>query len=85
MYGRCNMKNRRNRACILLIVFLVSWWSRKPVAVKAEGEQFAEQLYARSAVLMDADTGRILYGKSANTPMAKKEMQCARWQAQRRL
>lgn len=27
-------------------------------------------LYAKSAVLIDADTGRILYGKSANTPMA---------------
>lgn len=63
------MKNRRNRACILLIVFLVSWWSRKPVAVKAEGEQFAEQLYARSAVLMDADTGRILFGKNDNEVM----------------
>lgn len=27
-------------------------------------------LYAKSAVLSDADTGRILYGKSANTPMS---------------
>ncbi len=27
-------------------------------------------LYASSAVLVDADSGRILYGKSANTPMA---------------
>lgn len=27
-------------------------------------------LYARSAVLTDAETGRILYGKDANTPMA---------------
>ena len=80
MYGRCNMKNRRNRACILLIVFLVSWWSRKPVAVKAEGEQFAEQLYARSAVLMDADSGRILFEKEGNAvrPMASttKIMTC---------
>lgn len=74
------MKNRRNRACILLIVFLVSWWSRKPVAVKAEGEQFAEQLYARSAVLMDADSGRILFEKEGNAvrPMASttKIMTC---------
>ena len=74
------MKNRRNRACILLVVFLVSWWSRKPVAVKAEGEQFAEQLYARSAVLMDADSGRILFEKEGNAvrPMASttKIMTC---------
>lgn len=27
-------------------------------------------LYAKSAVITDADTGRILYGKSADTPMA---------------
>lgn len=27
-------------------------------------------LYAKSAVLTDADTGRILYGKEANSPMA---------------
>ena len=27
-------------------------------------------LYAKSAVLTDADTGRILYGKDAGTPMA---------------
>ena len=28
------------------------------------------QLYATSAVLMDADTGRVLYGKAENEPMA---------------
>lgn len=28
------------------------------------------ELYAKSAVLTDADTGRILYGKEANSPMA---------------
>lgn len=27
-------------------------------------------LYAAAAVLMDADSGRVLYGKSADTPMA---------------
>ncbi|MGN1146584.1 MAG: D-alanyl-D-alanine carboxypeptidase family protein, partial [Acetatifactor sp.] len=27
-------------------------------------------LYAMSAVLVDADTGRVLYGKNADTPMA---------------
>lgn len=39
-------------------------------------EQFADfhcydlNLYAKSAVLIDAETGRILYGKNATTPMA---------------
>ena len=28
------------------------------------------QLYATAAVLMDADTGRVLYGKNADTPLA---------------
>lgn len=37
--------------------------------VKAEpGEDIT--LYATAAVLMDADTGRVLYGKEADTPMA---------------
>lgn len=37
-----------------------------------EGENPEEQLslYATAAVLMDADTGRVLYGKNADTPMA---------------
>lgn len=35
--------------------------------VLASGEP---DLYATSAVLMDADTGRVLYGKNADTPMA---------------
>lgn len=30
----------------------------------------SEDLYAISAVLMDADTGRVLYGKNADAPMA---------------
>ncbi|MBQ2802783.1 MAG: D-alanyl-D-alanine carboxypeptidase [Lachnospiraceae bacterium] len=34
-------------------------------------EQIKEsQLYATAAVLMDADTGRVLYGKNADAPMA---------------
>ncbi len=37
-----------------------------------ETEQGIEQLslYATAAVLMDADSGRVLYGKNADTPMA---------------
>ena len=39
---------------------------------RAEGERTTEELslYAQAAVLMDGDTGRILYGKNADTPMA---------------
>lgn len=75
------MKNRRRiRAVSLLIVFLMSWWNRQPVELKAEEKQFTEQLYARSAVLMDADSGRILFEKEGNAvrPMASttKIMTC---------
>ncbi len=34
------------------------------------GEEFGGQLYAASAVLMDADSGRVLYGKNEDAPMA---------------
>lgn len=42
------------------------------LTVRAEGEEPGEELslYATAAVLMDADTGRVLYGKNADTPMA---------------
>ena len=37
--------------------------------VRAE-EDAAFSLHARSAVLMDGDSGRILYGKESDTPLA---------------
>lgn len=42
------------------------------LTARAEESNPAEELslYATSAVLMDADSGRILYGKNADTPMA---------------
>ena len=42
------------------------------LSAAAEGSDPAEDisLYATAAVLMDADTGRVLYGKNADTPMA---------------
>ena len=51
------------------------------VRVRAEGEEnVPEQLYARSAVLMDADSGRVLFGKEEDVvrPMASttKIMTC---------
>ena len=35
-----------------------------------DGEPEKLQLYAQAAVLMDADSGRVLYGKNEDTPMA---------------
>ncbi|MCM1187858.1 MAG: serine hydrolase [bacterium] len=43
------------------------------LAVRLTAQVRAEEtieLYATAAVLMDADTGRVLYGKNADTPMA---------------
>ncbi|MBE5883107.1 MAG: D-alanyl-D-alanine carboxypeptidase [Lachnospiraceae bacterium] len=46
-------------------------WVQVGVTVSAEGEAAAElSLYATSAVLLDADSGRVLYGKNADAPMA---------------
>ncbi len=41
-------------------------------ALHAKGEEPEDglSLYATAAVLMDADTGRVLFGKNADTPMA---------------
>lgn len=57
-------KKRINRAvggffcCLFLCAQIPVFASEEP------------DLYATSAVLMDADTGRVLYGKNADTPMA---------------
>lgn len=66
----------------ILIILLLSISGNSLVALAAE-EQTPEELknlYARSAVLMDGDTGRILYGKNENDvmPMASttKIMTC---------
>ncbi len=37
---------------------------------KEDGQTQKLRLYARAAVLLDADSGRVLYGKSAEAPMA---------------
>lgn len=38
--------------------------------VRAETKEADISLYATAAVLMDADSGRVLYGKNADTPLA---------------
>ncbi len=73
-------KNKKRMAVVIVVSFLsgsVLW--TKPMLSEAsvfpfvlEQENFIEEpsLYATSAVLMDADTGRVLYGKAETTPMA---------------
>lgn len=48
---------------ILLLMFLF-------FGIRVEAEEKPEELYAQSAVLMDADTGRILFEKDAHTKKA---------------
>ncbi|MDE7311801.1 MAG: D-alanyl-D-alanine carboxypeptidase [Eubacterium sp.] len=63
------------RALCYLIAIIFSILSLHPLSVQVQAKQkntaeFDEsQLYARSAVLMDADSGRILVGKDAANPM----------------
>lgn len=60
--------------CYLTAIFL-TLSSMKPAFALAEtkpGQSAGlseSELYARSAVLMDADSGRVLFGKNAETPM----------------
>lgn len=62
-------------ALFLLTNIVVAMEPEQPVnstqVVSEPIEQIKEsQLYATAAVLMDADTGRVLYGKNADAPMA---------------
>lgn len=82
------MGNKRRKCCHLLIavVFFMVLANRMAMTAYAEGEtkegslEFSGQLYARSAVLLDGDSGRVLYGKEEDVirPMASttKIMTC---------
>ena len=61
------MKNVWGFFCVFFAVVLCLG-SISAEKVYAAGEDLS--LYATSAVLMDADTGRVLYGKNADSPMA---------------
>lgn len=52
--------------------FLAAVFFMVQFALPARAETTAEDisLYATAAVLMDADSGRVLYGKNADTPLA---------------
>ncbi len=70
--------------CLILIILLLGLCSMAPQAAAAKRAGSAalneNELYARSAVLMDADTGRVLFGKDEKSikPMASttKIMTC---------
>lgn len=57
---------KRLIALILCIVVLISFGMR----VNAEEAPKESELYAKAAVLMDADSGRILYAKNSEEPLA---------------
>ncbi len=75
------MKNRRNKTVRCLILACVLLLSQCPIVSHAwDGNVYSEAeqpvdipeipLYATAAVLMDADSGRVLYGKNQDTAMA---------------
>ena len=70
------MQKMRQRILIFLYTVFLIGTAVHPV----EAKEFEENLYAESAVLMDADTGRVLYGKEERKirPMASttKVMTC---------
>ena len=61
------MKKRKKWKPYLVCILTVFLMMEISIRVQAEGTP--ENLYARSAVLMDADTGRILFGKNDNEVM----------------
>lgn len=63
----------RKKLCIcLLSMFIIIFMDVLPAEVYAADDSTPGSLYAQSAVLMDADTGRILYARDGNhqRPMA---------------
>lgn len=56
------------RLCLAAAAAMILIVSSVP-EVRAEGEFAASELYAKSACLMDCDSGRVLFGKEADTPL----------------
>lgn len=53
----------------ILLVYVLANFSSPYVKAEEETKEDIIELYARSAVLMDGDSGRVLYGKDENTQM----------------
>ena len=55
----------------LIWVILLMIWAFLVVIGNAKAEEISEKgLYAQAAVLMDAESGRVLYGKNADQVLA---------------
>lgn len=73
---------KRRYSRVIAVVTAVALFCCQMISVRAEGEQSTDelQLYAQAAVLMDAASGRVLYGKNEKEvlPMASttKIMTC---------
>lgn len=59
----------RKRFSVLLSLLLVVWCAVGTAAVDTAKFPKPPQLYAQAAILMDADTGQIIYGKNERTKM----------------
>ncbi len=64
---------KRVFCCLIIILTLLGLGIFEPEMASAKKKQAGaalneNELYARSAVLMDADTGRVLFGKDADDP-----------------
>lgn len=60
---------KRNKRMLRMAIFLLIMGLGMLVSMSAKGEE-PSSLYAQSAVLLDADSGRVLYAKNADNPMA---------------
>lgn len=56
--------------CLAAVLFTENFLQVWNLSLCHEAEETELELYARSAVLMDGDSGRILYGKNEKEPMA---------------
>lgn len=62
------MKKRIRKMKYALVICVVSVFLEQTQLVYAD-EISEQELYAKAAVLMDAESGRVLYGKNATVPM----------------
>lgn len=65
------LKERRRVAESWILILALCWMFLFGRTIRAEGNVPEElnTLYARSAVLMDADSGRVLFGKNSQEPL----------------
>ena len=59
---------RNKRAVLLSIALVIAILVQQPIDVRADGADL--KLYAKAAVLMDADSGRVLYERCGDEQLA---------------